>query len=166
MNLINFIFYDIILSNTIIIIWRGFYHFLDKYVYPDNIIRSAWICLLIGYILLFFVNIFSKLFEQFKIRFWILDIYFDEFSSILSKYWWSSCFFLMYFSLAWFLAFIWFIYGYFRIILSNIFIIIFSIIYIFSFNSNGIINKWSFERYKRWKSLFSSLSKLLHFDNH
>jgi hypothetical protein len=73
-NLINFIFYDIILSNITIIVWRGFYNFVDRYFYPDDFIRSAWICLLIGYILYFILMYFQNYLEDFNLKheFWIL----------------------------------------------------------------------------------------------
>ncbi|CAF0761712.1 unnamed protein product [Adineta steineri] len=72
-NLINFILYEIIISNIIIIIWRGFYHFIDIYFYPDDWVRSVWICLLIGYILYFPLMYFQNYLENlnFKYEFWI-----------------------------------------------------------------------------------------------
>lgn len=52
-NLLNYILYEIIISIITIIGWHGFYTILDQYLYPDDINKSIWICLLIGYLLYF-----------------------------------------------------------------------------------------------------------------
>jgi hypothetical protein len=81
-NLINFVFYNIILSNLTIIVWRGFYDFLDRYFYPDDFIRSAWIYLLIGYILYFPLMYFQNYLEDFNLKyeFWtFISINFPQF---------------------------------------------------------------------------------------
>jgi hypothetical protein len=72
-NLINYIFNEIIISNITIVIWRGLYHFLDKYLYPDDLVQSASICLVIGYILYFPLMYFQNYFEglNLKYEFWI-----------------------------------------------------------------------------------------------
>jgi hypothetical protein len=68
-HLINFILYEIIISNITIIIWRGFYHFLDKFIYPDDWIRSTRICLLIGYILYFPLMYFQNSLEDLNLKY-------------------------------------------------------------------------------------------------
>ena len=52
-NLMNFILYEILISNLTIIIWHGFYVILDLYLYPDEIDKSIWVCIVIGYPLYF-----------------------------------------------------------------------------------------------------------------
>jgi len=43
-NLMNCILYELTISNITIIIWHGFYVFLDQYLYPDDMAKSIWIC--------------------------------------------------------------------------------------------------------------------------
>ncbi|CAF3826985.1 unnamed protein product [Adineta steineri] len=52
-NLMNFLLYEIIISNLTIIIWHGFYVILDQYLYVDDINKSIWVCIIIGYALYF-----------------------------------------------------------------------------------------------------------------
>jgi hypothetical protein len=67
-NLINFIFYEIIVSNITIIAWHGFYSILDQYLYPDDIGQSIWICVIIGYLLYFPLMYCQYPFERFDIK--------------------------------------------------------------------------------------------------
>lgn len=46
----------------------GCYNFLDRYFYPDDVIRSAYMCLIVGYILYFFLMYFQN---YIKHEFWI-----------------------------------------------------------------------------------------------
>jgi hypothetical protein len=71
--LINYVLYEIIISNIAILTWRGFYNVLDRYVYSDDIEKSAWICLLIGYILYFPLMYFQNYLEDLnsKYEFWV-----------------------------------------------------------------------------------------------
>jgi len=81
-NLINYILYEIIISNLSIITWRGFYNFVDNYFLPNNEDLSAGICLLIGYILYFPLMYFQKYFEDLhmKYEFWtFISINFPQF---------------------------------------------------------------------------------------
>ncbi|UJR17346.1 hypothetical protein I4U23_004241 [Adineta vaga] len=66
--LINFILYEIIISNIIIIIWRGFYHLLDRSLYSEN-----WSCLVIGYILYFLIMYVQNYLTSINIKYelWI-----------------------------------------------------------------------------------------------
>lgn len=58
------VIYEIILSNLLIIIWRGCYNFLDRYFYPDDVIRSAYMSLIVGYILYFSLMYFQTQVHQ------------------------------------------------------------------------------------------------------
>ncbi|CAM4814282.1 unnamed protein product [Rotaria magnacalcarata] len=81
-NLINFILYEIIISNLSIITWRGFYHFLDSFFYPDNLTMSAGLCLLIGYLLYFPLMYFQTYLEELNLKydFWtFISINFPQF---------------------------------------------------------------------------------------
>ncbi|CAM4932530.1 unnamed protein product [Rotaria socialis] len=81
-NLINFILYEIIISNLSIITWRGFYHFLDNFFYPDNLTLSAGLCLLIGYLLYFPLMYFQTYLEELNLKydFWtFISINFPQF---------------------------------------------------------------------------------------
>jgi hypothetical protein len=68
-NLINFVLYEIIISNLSIMTWRAFYHLLDDNLYPDNFVMSAGICLLIGYILYFPLMYFQTYLEELNIKY-------------------------------------------------------------------------------------------------
>jgi hypothetical protein len=81
-NLINYLLYEIIISNLSIMTWRGFYHFLDDFLYPDDYGKSAWICLIIGYILYFPLMYFQTYLEELNIKydFWtFVSINFPQF---------------------------------------------------------------------------------------
>ncbi|CAF4883435.1 unnamed protein product [Rotaria sp. Silwood1] len=81
-NLLNYILYEIVISNLTIIAWRGFYHFLDKHLYPDNFAMSAGLCLIIGYVLYFPLMYFQTYFEDLhlKYEFWtFVSINFPQF---------------------------------------------------------------------------------------
>ncbi|CAF1049571.1 unnamed protein product [Adineta steineri] len=97
-NLINFILYEIIISNIIIIIWRGFYHFIDVYFYPDDWVRSVWICLLIGYIFYFPLMYFQNYLENLNLKyeFWtFISTNFPQFyENIRHLFAFISCLFL------------------------------------------------------------------------
>lgn len=83
-NLINYILYEIIISNLSIITWRGFYHFLDNFFYPDyeDLGMSAAFCLLIGYIIYFPLMYFQTYLEELNLKydFWtFVSINFPQF---------------------------------------------------------------------------------------
>ncbi|UJR11052.1 hypothetical protein I4U23_015236 [Adineta vaga] len=81
-NLINYILYEIIISNLSIITWRGFYHFLDEHLYPDDVNLSAGICLIIGYVLYFPLMYFQTYLEELNLKyeFWtFVSINFPQF---------------------------------------------------------------------------------------
>jgi hypothetical protein len=97
-NLINFILYEIIISNLTIIGWYGFYTILDQYLYPDDTNTSIWICLLIGYLLYFPLIYCQYYFEKldFKCKFWtIFSSNFPQFHrNIFHGLAFSSCLFI------------------------------------------------------------------------
>jgi hypothetical protein len=81
-NLLNYIFYEIIISNLSIMSWRGFYNFIDDYFFPNNLNMSAGICLLIGYLLYFPLMYFQTYLEDLhmKYEFWtFVSINFPQF---------------------------------------------------------------------------------------
>jgi hypothetical protein len=81
-NLINYVLYEIIISNLSIIAWRGLYHYLDDHLYPDNYDLSAGICLIIGYLLYFPLMYFQTYLEELNIKyeFWtFVSINFPQF---------------------------------------------------------------------------------------
>lgn len=75
----NFVLYEIVISNITIIAWHGFYTILDQYLYPEDTGQSIWICLAIGYPLYFplmygqysleKVNIKNKFWTTFSLNF-------------------------------------------------------------------------------------------------
>lgn len=71
-NLINYILWEIIGINLSVTAWLGFYHFLDDYLYPDDSIISAGICLGIGYLLYFPLMYTQAYFENLHLthEFW------------------------------------------------------------------------------------------------
>ena len=68
-NLINFLLYEVIISNLSILIWHGLYNILDDYLYPDNVNKSAGICLIAGYALYFPLMYFQSYFEELNLKF-------------------------------------------------------------------------------------------------
>ena len=96
--LINYILYEIIVSNLSILAWRGFYHFLDQYMYPADLDKSAWISLLIGYILYFPLMYFQNYLEylNLKYEFWaFISINFPQlYRNIRHLFAFFSCVFL------------------------------------------------------------------------
>jgi hypothetical protein len=81
-NLINYVLYEIIVSNLSIMSWRGFYHFVDDYFFPNNLNMSAGICLAIGYLVYFPLMYFQKYLEELnmKYEFWtFVSINFPQF---------------------------------------------------------------------------------------
>jgi len=54
-HIINYLFYEHLISLLTISAWRGVYVSLDVYLYPTNEDMSAGICILIGYPLFFFL---------------------------------------------------------------------------------------------------------------
>ncbi|CAF1681235.1 unnamed protein product, partial [Rotaria sordida] len=81
-NLINYILYEIIISNLSIMTWRGIYHYLDNYFYPDNVPMSAGISILIGYLLYFPLMYFQTYLEELNLKydFWtFISINFPQF---------------------------------------------------------------------------------------
>ncbi|CAF1145769.1 unnamed protein product [Adineta steineri] len=77
---------------------RGFYHFIDVYFYPDDWVRSVWICLLIGYILYSPLMYLQSYLENsnFKYEFWIfLSTNFPQFYENFRHFFaFFSCLFL------------------------------------------------------------------------
>lgn len=96
--MINFILYEIIISNVTIIGWHGFYVILDQYLYPDDNTQSAWICLVIGYPLYFALIYSQYYFEKFNLKhkFWTLFLTnFPQFHrNIIHGLAFASCLFL------------------------------------------------------------------------
>ncbi|CAF1231587.1 unnamed protein product [Didymodactylos carnosus] len=81
-NLINHFLYEYFVSILTIVAWRGFYNFLDKYLYPGNVDLSAGLCFLFGYILYFLLMYFQTYFEDLNIKyeFWaFVSINFPQF---------------------------------------------------------------------------------------
>ena len=81
-NLINYVLYEFVISNLGIMSWRGIYHYLDNYFYPNDYDMSAGLCLLIGYLLYFPLMYFQKYFEELnlKYQFWtFISINFPQF---------------------------------------------------------------------------------------
>lgn len=81
-NLINYILYEWVISNLSIMAWRGIYHYLDNYFYPDDLNKSAGLCLLIGYVVYFPLMYFQKYFEELNVKyeFWtFVSINFPQF---------------------------------------------------------------------------------------
>ena len=52
-HILNYLFYEVVISWLTIFAWRGVYGFLDVYLYPDDQNLSAGASLLIGYPLFF-----------------------------------------------------------------------------------------------------------------
>ncbi|CAF3592788.1 unnamed protein product [Rotaria sp. Silwood1] len=68
-NLINYFLYEVLISNITIMTWRGFYHFLDETLYHNDSDKSAWICILVGYILYFPLMYFQNYLEYLNLKF-------------------------------------------------------------------------------------------------
>jgi hypothetical protein len=66
-HILNYIFYEHIISLLTILAWRGSYALLDSYLYPNNENLSACICLFAGYPL-FLILMYTQSF-QIHIRF-------------------------------------------------------------------------------------------------
>jgi hypothetical protein len=80
-NLLNYILYEIIVSNLSIMSWRGFNNFVDAY-FPNNLYISIGICLAIGYLIYFPLMYFQKYLEELnmKYEFWtFVSINFPQF---------------------------------------------------------------------------------------
>ncbi|CAF1183239.1 unnamed protein product [Adineta ricciae] len=97
-NLMNFVLYEILISNITIIIWHGFYVILDQYLYPDEISKSIWICIVIGY-LLYFPLMYLQYYGENKTwnnKFWTLFVSnFPQFHrNIVHALAFASCLFL------------------------------------------------------------------------
>lgn len=67
-NLINYVLWEIIGVNLSVTAWLGFYHFLDDYLYPDDSLISAGICLAIGYLLFFPLMYTQAYFESLSVH--------------------------------------------------------------------------------------------------
>jgi hypothetical protein len=52
-NLVNYVFYEIVIVNLALMSWRGIYDLLDEFFFVDDTPMSLGICLLIGYALYF-----------------------------------------------------------------------------------------------------------------
>lgn len=72
-NIINYALLEIIGINLSVTSWIGFYHLLDDYLYPNNSMISAGICLIIGYVLYFPLMYSQAYLENLKLKydFWI-----------------------------------------------------------------------------------------------
>ncbi|CAF1242708.1 unnamed protein product [Adineta ricciae] len=68
-NLINYIVYEVIIANITILVWRGFYDFLDEHFYANKPDKAAWICLLIGYVLYYPLMYFQHYLEYLNLKF-------------------------------------------------------------------------------------------------
>ncbi len=62
-HILNYIFYEHVISLLTILAWRGIYGLLDVYLHPNNETVSASICLLIGYPL-FFILMYTQSFQN------------------------------------------------------------------------------------------------------
>ncbi|CAF0783373.1 unnamed protein product [Adineta steineri] len=62
LHVLNYIFYEYVISILSILAWRGFYKLLDIHLYPNNENISACLSLLIGY-LLFFILMYTQSFQ-------------------------------------------------------------------------------------------------------
>ena len=82
-NLVNWFFYEFIISNITIIVWHGFYSILDQYLCPDDQTQSAWICLLIGYPLFFPLMYFQNSWANFNLQYAFCKF----FSSNFPQFW-------------------------------------------------------------------------------
>jgi hypothetical protein len=81
-DFLNYILYEIILSNLSIMSWRGFYNFVDLYFFPNNLNMSSVLCLSIGYLLYLPLMYFQKYLEELnmKYEFWtFVSINFPQF---------------------------------------------------------------------------------------
>ncbi|CAF4029568.1 unnamed protein product, partial [Rotaria sordida] len=63
LHLLNYIFYEYIISLLSILAWRGTYKLLDDFLYPNNENMSAIMSLLIGYVL-FFIIMYTQFFQN------------------------------------------------------------------------------------------------------
>lgn len=63
LNILNYIFYEHVISLLTILAWRGSYALFDAYIYPDNENISAGISLSIGYPL-FFILMYTQCFQS------------------------------------------------------------------------------------------------------
>jgi hypothetical protein len=62
-HILNYIFYEFVISLLTILAWRGFYAFFDAHIYPDNENMSAGISLIIGYPL-YFILMYTQSFHN------------------------------------------------------------------------------------------------------
>ncbi|CAF4710425.1 unnamed protein product [Rotaria sp. Silwood1] len=63
LHILNYIFYEYIISLLSILVWHGSYTLLDVFLYPSNEYMSAAISLLIGYIL-YFILMYTQSFQN------------------------------------------------------------------------------------------------------
>ncbi|CAF1426292.1 unnamed protein product, partial [Rotaria sordida] len=63
LHILNYIFYEYIISLLSILAWRGTYKLLDDFLYPNNENMSAIMSLLIGYVL-FFIIMYTQFFQN------------------------------------------------------------------------------------------------------
>ena len=66
-HLLNYIFYEYVLSLLAILAWRGSYTLLDVFLYPENPDMSAGMCLCLGYPL-YFLLMYTQAYSD-KLRF-------------------------------------------------------------------------------------------------
>lgn len=62
-HILNYVFYEHIISLLCILAWRGSYNLLDVFMYPNDQNMSAGISLLVGYIL-FFILMYTQSFQH------------------------------------------------------------------------------------------------------
>ena len=97
-HLINYVVYEIIISNIAILTWRGLYNYLDNFMYPNDSDKSAWVCLLLGYVLYFPLMYFQNYLEHLnsKFEFWVfVSINFPQlYRNIRHLFAFLSCIFL------------------------------------------------------------------------
>lgn len=66
-HLLNYIFYEYVLSLLAILAWRGFYTLLDVFLFPKDPSMSAGVCLCLGYPL-YFLLMYTQAYSD-KLRF-------------------------------------------------------------------------------------------------
>jgi len=97
-NLMNYIFYELFISTITIVAWHGFYVILDQYLYPDEIEKSIWICLVIGYSLYFPLMYGQYFLEKIAIKWKFWSIFLSNFPqfhrNLVHSLAFASCVFL------------------------------------------------------------------------
>lgn len=47
------IFAALLVATALVLFWRGVWHLADEYLFPNHPILSAWICVLIAFLILY-----------------------------------------------------------------------------------------------------------------